>query len=257
MAELGLKRSDIWVTSKLWNTCHRPDLVRPACEKTLKDLQLDYLDMYLMHFPVDQSPCQGGESVEKPTTPADTFLAMHELVKTGLVKTIGVSNFNVRELQELMKGSNLYPAVNQIEMHPYLVQDQLYKFCQDNGITLTAYSPLGRASKPEHTDEPSLVEHPVVVEIAKKYNKTPAHVLLRWAFQHDAIVIPKSTNAGRIKQNLDIFDFVLEKEDMNALSNLNRNYRYVRPYFHTFEEDKQQAPSQQAQSQQAQSQIKT
>lgn len=242
MAELGLKRSDIWVTSKLWNTSHRPDLVRVACEQTLHELGLDYLDLYLMHWPVDQIPPEapkvGGDPSATETPLWETYDAMHELVTEGLTKAIGVSNFNVRELEELIKDTDLIPAVNQIEMHPYLIQHKLLDYCASKNIVITAYSPLGHNVPPKGVgDLPALMEHPTLKAIAEKRGKTPAQVAIRWALQREVVVIPKSVNPERIQQNWNVFDFVLDEQDMNDLNSLNRMYRFVRPSFHDFSDD--------------------
>lgn len=241
MQELGLKREDIWVTSKLWNTSHRPDLVKVACEQTLHDLGLSYLDMYLMHWPVDQIPSEGPKVGGDPTateTPLwETFDAMHELVGEGLTRAIGVSNFSVPELEELIKDTDIIPTVNQIEMHPYLIQPKLLDFCAGKGIAITAYCPLGRNAPPKGTALPALLANPVLKTIAEKRGKTPAQVALRWAIQRDVIVIPKSTNPDRIKENWEIFDFILDEEDMNQLNSLNKFHRFVRPSFHDFKDD--------------------
>ena len=241
MKELGLQRSDIWVTSKLWNTSHRPDLVKPALQQTLHDLGLDYLDLYLMHWPVDQIPDEGpkvgGDPSATETPLWETYDAMNELVTEGLTKTIGVSNFNVNELEELIKDTDLVPAVNQIEMHPYLVQPRLMEYCRSKGITITAYSPLARSEPPKGLDCPALLEHPVVKKIAEKRGRTTGQVAIRWAIQNDAVVIPKSQNPDRIKSNFDVFNFILDEQDMADLTALNKRYRYVRPSFHDFSND--------------------
>lgn len=241
MTELGLQRSDIWVTSKLWNASHRPDLVRVACEQTLHDLQLEYLDMYLMHWPVDQIPEEGPKVGGDPTateTPLwETFDAMNELVTEGLTRAIGVSNFSVRELEELIKDTDIIPSVNQIEMHPYLIQPKLMDYCTSKGIAITGYCPLGRAAPPKGASFPALLQNPVLLTIAQKRGRTPAQIALRWALQRDVIVIPKSVNAGRIEENWNVFDFILDEEDMNQLNGLNKNYRFVKPSFHDFKDD--------------------
>lgn len=194
-----------------------------------------------MHWPVDQIPAEGPKVGGDPSTTEtplwETYDAMQELVTEGLTKTIGVSNFSVRELEELIKDTDLIPTVNQIEMHPYLIQSKLLDYCQAKNITITAYSPLGRAAKPKTGELPSLIEHPAVVAIAQRRDKTPAQVLLRWAIQRDVTVIPKSAHDGRIKENFQIFDFILDDADMAALNALNCMHRYVRPSFHNFVDD--------------------
>lgn len=241
MAELGLKRSDIWVTSKLWNTSHRADLVKTACEQTLHELDLDYLDLYLIHWPVDQIPEEGPKVGGDPTTAEtplwETFDAMHDLISEGYTKSIGVSNFSVSELDELIKDTDLIPVVNQIEMHPYLLQPKLAEYCKSKGIAITAYCPLGRHTKPKIADVPMLLDNPTLKQIAQKKGKTPAQVAIRWAIQHDTIVIPKSVTPVRIRENFDVFDFVLDESEMESLNALNRNYRFVRPSFHEFRDD--------------------
>lgn len=242
MEELGLSRADIWVTSKLWNTSHRPDLVRVACEQTLHDLGLSYLDLYLMHWPVDQIPAEGpkvgGDPSATETPLWETYDAMNELVGEGLTKSIGVSNFSVRELEELIKDTDLIPTVNQIEMHPYLVQPKLLEFCASKGISIAAYSPLGRNAPPKGlADVSALLDNPTLKKIAEKRGKTSAQVAIRWALQREVIVIPKSTNESRIQQNFDVFNFILDEDDMQALNALNKRHRFVRPSFHDFADD--------------------
>lgn len=243
LAECGLKRSDIWVTSKLWNTSHRPDLVKTAIEQTLHDLGLNYLDLYLMHWPVDQIPSEGPKVGGDPTateTPLwETYDAMNELVTEGLTKAIGVSNFSVKELEELIKDTDLVPAVNQIEMHPYLRQPKLMEFCASKGITITGYSPLGRGggSSPKNTDLPPLIENPIVKKIAEKRGRSCGQILIRWALQHDVVSVPKSVTPERIEANFDVFNFILDEQDMKDLDGLNKQYRYVRPSFHDFSND--------------------
>lgn len=238
------------MTSKLWNTSHRPDLVKVACEQTLHDLGLNYLDLYLMHWPVDQIPSEGPKVGGDPTateTPIwETYDAMNELVTEGLAKAIGVSNFNMNELEELIKDTDLVPAVNQIEMHPYLLQTKLMEFCASKGITITGYSPLGRGgagtkgvegASSKGSDLPPLIEHPTVKKIAEKRGKSAGQVLIRWALQHDAVSVPKSVTPERIQSNFEVFNFILDEQDMKDLDGLNKKHRYVRPSFHDFSND--------------------
>ncbi|XP_049849604.1 aldo-keto reductase family 1 member B1-like [Schistocerca gregaria] len=241
MQELGLSRSDIWITGKLWNTFHRPDLVRQACEQSLQDLGLKYLDLYLMHWPVDQIPPDGPKIAGDPSveeTPIwETYEAMNDLHKEGLVKAIGVSNFSVKEIEDLIQDTGLIPEVNQVEIHPYLPQHALVDFCHSKGIQVTAYSPLATASKPKQSQYPPLLEHELVQELAKKYARTSAQIVLRWSVQRNLVVIPKSVNENRIQENYNIWDFSLSDEDMTKLSNMNIKMRFVKPSFHVFKEE--------------------
>jgi methylglyoxal/glyoxal reductase len=199
----GLPRSEIFVTTKLWNDDQGYDSTLRACERSLKDLGLEYVDLYLIHWPV-----QGKR--------LDSWRAMERLLADGKCRAIGVSNFTVRHLEELLEQSKVVPAVNQVEFSPFLYQEELLHSCQGQGIAVEAYSPLTKGQR---------LAHPTLVKMGKRHGKTPAQVLIRWCLQHGLIVIPKSTREERIRENADVFGFELSPEDMRVLDGLNENLR--------------------------------
>lgn len=231
-----VKREDLWVTSKLWNNAHQKEKVIPALEQTLNDLQLDHLDLYLIHWPVAFKPdILGAEKAEDYLSPdqaplAATWSMMEKAVQKGLATSIGVSNFSVKKLQDLLGNCQIPPAVNQVELHPYLSQPEMLSFCLKKEIALTAYSPLGsgdRQGNMKKTNEPSLLQNEVITGIANRHESSPAQVLIAWHLHRDCAVIPKSTNPERIRQNLEGSTVTLSKEDMKAIEELDRHYRYV------------------------------
>ena len=243
-----VKREEMWVTSKLWKTYHRKEHVRMACLKTLKDLGLEYLDLYLVHFPIalkyvpieTRYPPEWlyDPKADKPKMEEDqvsireTWEAMEDLVKEGLVRNIGLANFGVSLIRDILNYCKIRPAVLQIEAHPYLTQERLLRFCREKGIAVTAFSPLGASSYVEigfAQPEDSVLKEKKVEELAKKYAKNAGQIVLRWGVQRGTSLAVKSSNLERMKENLEIFDFFLTGEEMKALDEMNRNKRFNDP----------------------------
>lgn len=237
-------RDQIWVTSKLWCSFHKQEHVEMAVRKSLSDLGLDYLDLYLVHFPLslkfvpieERYPSgwvtKGDSTIWEKVPLSETWKAMENLVDKKLVKHIGLSNFDLQLLQDLLTYCRIRPIVNQIELHPYLQQNNLVRFCSNEKIAITAYSPFGSLSyipmDMVDENEPKVLEEPVLKSIAKAHKKTTAQVIIRWILQLSPwlTTIPKSSCVARAKQNYDIFDFSLSEQEMKDIAKLNRNKRY-------------------------------
>lgn len=210
--ESGIAREDIFLTTKVWNQDQREKRTLAAFEESLKRLETDYVDLYLIHWPVEG--CY-----------QETWQAMEKIYQSGRAKAIGVSNFLVYHLEDILCDSQIVPSVNQVEFHPFLVQPELLRFCQIHKIQVEAWSPLMRGQ---------IVTEQAVQVLAKKYHKTPAQITLRWDLQHEVVTIPKSTHANRIAENTQIFDFELSQADMNLLDALDEEKR-IGPDPHNFE----------------------
>lgn len=235
-----IKREDLWITSKLWNNAHLKNDVRPALEKTLKDLQLDHLDLFLIHWPVAlkpevQFPSSSNDFLPLNKAPISlTWKAMEECVKNKQTKHIGVSNFNIKKIKKLSDNCEIKPEVNQIELHPFLQQPEMLEFCAAERIILTAYSPLGSPDRPtefKDPNEPSLLENTTIAEIANARGLTSAQVLISWAIQRGTSVIPKSVNTARLQQNFDATTISLTSEDMEKIAKLDSKIRFITGQF--------------------------
>ena len=199
----GIKREEVFITTKLWNGDQGYENALKAFDKSLKMLNLQYIDLYLIHWPVQDKRKESWKALEK-------------IYESGYCRSIGVSNYTIRHLQELFTYANVVPSLNQVEFSPYLYQKDLLDFCTDNKILLGAYAPLTRMKK---------LNDPKLQTISKIYNKTPAQVLIRWAIQHNLVVTPKSVNKDRIIENANIFDFSLDESHMKILDNMNEDFR--------------------------------
>ncbi|XP_025119877.3 dihydrodiol dehydrogenase 3 isoform X2 [Bubalus bubalis] len=222
---------------ELWSTSLRPELVRPALEKSLNNLQLDYVDLYIIHFPVALKPGEAlfptdenGKPIFDSVDLCRTWEALEKCKDAGLTKSIGVSNFNHKQLEKILNkpGLKYKPVCNQVECHPYFNQSKLLDFCKSHDIVLVAYGALGSQRLKEWVNPnlPFLLEDPVLSAIAKKHRQTPALVALRYQIQRGVVVLAKSYNKKRIKENIQVFDFKLTPEDMKAIDGLNSNMRY-------------------------------
>lgn len=236
ISEKVIRRDELWVTSKLWNNAHRPEDVAPALRQTLRDLQLNSLNLYLMHWPVALKPGvsfpeKAEDFISLSEVPLiDTWQAIEECMQQGLTQHIGVSNFSQKKLEELRQQADIKPEMNQVEMHPFLQQNDLLTYCKDQEILMTAYSPLGSNDRPERVrkaDAISLLEDETINAIADKHNCSPAQVLIRWAVARDTIVIPKSVNPERIKQNLASMEVTLDEDDRRQIAQMDAHRRYI------------------------------
>ncbi len=207
LAKSSLAREEIFLTTKVWNADQGYETTLKAMDESLEKLGLDYVDLYLIHWPTP-----------KYDTYVETYKALEKLYKDGKTKAIGVCNFDIDHLQRIMDECEIVPAVNQVECHPYLQQKELKQFCKEHGIYLEAYSPLMNGTK--------VIEDPVIQEIAEQHGKTPAQVILRWHLQTDVMVIPKTVTPSRMKENLNVFDFALTEKDMEKIASLDRNERH-------------------------------
>ncbi|QDP39628.1 aldo/keto reductase [Radiobacillus deserti] len=199
----GIAREDIFITTKVWNDQQGYENTLKAFDESLSKLGLDYVDLYLVHWPV-------------PGKYKETWKALEEIYRSGKAKAIGVSNFLPHHLDDLMESAEIKPMINQIELHPQLSQLETRAYCHKHDIIVEAWAPLGKAS---------YFNHPTLQELAAKYEKTPAQIIVRWDYQHGIVTIPKSTKAERQKENADIFDFELSAEDMKAMDEINENKR--------------------------------
>lgn len=228
-----IERDDLFIVSKLWNTKHRPKDVIPAIKQSLSDLQLDYLDLYLVHWPFAAKPAADEFEIFKleeddGVTLEETWLAMEECVKQGLTKSIGFSNFNSEQIDRILKICTIKPVVNQVEVNPYMNQKKLIEFCKQRDILIMAYSPFYGLSKLGGEGYGlNMFEEPAIKDLSEKYRKTEGQIILRFLVQLGTIPIPKSDNPRRMLENINIFDFELTSEDMAKLEAINMNLRCV------------------------------
>jgi len=244
--ETGIvQRDELWVTSKLWNDSHKMEDVESALRQTLSDLQLEYLDLYLVHWPVAlERGVQIPENKEQyislnEISITETWKGMQEAVKKGLAHHIGTSNFSAKKLKQLIDFGGQAPEMNQVELHPYLQQESLIQFCKTNNIHVTAYSPLGsmdRHASMKKEGEPIPLENETIKKIATEKGVTPAQILISWQLNRRVSVIPKSTNPERLKENFEAQHIELNSDDMKAIGSIDQHRRIVDGSFFTCEE---------------------
>ncbi|KAM6456917.1 putative oxidoreductase ZK1290.5 isoform 1-T1 [Liasis olivaceus] len=211
--ESGIERQDLWITTKLWHADYGYDKTKQACLESCNKLGVEYLDLYLVHWPDAHVPGKSSREVR-----AETWRAMEELYEKGICKSIGVSNFLIEHLEQLRKDCQITPHVNQVEYHPFQRPQELVEYCQSRNIVFEGYCPLAKGEA---------LNHPNIVQLAKKYDRTPAQICIRWSIQNGIVTIPKSTKPERVQENCQVFDFRLEKEDMELLDSMNINSKLV------------------------------
>nr|XP_028588490.1 uncharacterized protein LOC114598699 isoform X1 [Podarcis muralis] len=211
--ESGVKREDLWITTKLWHTDYGYENAKQACLESCKRLGVDYLDLYLVHWPDTHIPGKSNREVR-----AETWRAMEELYEKGLCRSIGVSNFLISHLEQLKEDCQVTPHVNQVEYHPFHRPQELVDYCQSRNIVFEGYCPLAKGEA---------LSHPDVIQLAKKYGRTPAQICIRWSIQNGIVTIPKSTKPERVLENCQVFDFSLKKEDMEFLNSMNIDRKLI------------------------------
>ena len=235
-----ITRNELWITSKLWNNRHKKEDIQSSFEVTLESLKLEYLDLYLIHWPIALKyevnyPQNGSEMVDLMHIPlSETWQGMISLKENQLTKHIGVSNFSIKKITQLIDETGICPEALQLELHPFLQQKKLLDFANTNNIVLTGYCPLGSADRPANritTGEPKLFENKTIIEIANSKGITPAQVMLSWAVNRGTSVIPKSVNPQRLKENLEAADIELSTSEMQKINDLGLHYRYIKGDF--------------------------
>jgi alcohol dehydrogenase (NADP+) len=235
-----VKRAELWITSKLWNNRHRKEQVQPALELTLKNLRLDYLDLYLIHWPIvlrdDVTfPTKADEMLSLKVTPlTETWEGMIAVQEMDMALHIGTSNFSIKKIKELTEVTGVKPENNQVEMHPFLQQNALKSFCDAEGISLTGYAPLGSADRPANRiveGEPKLFDNKIIRDLAESKGCSVAQLMLGWAVSRGTCTIPKSVNPARLKENLEAADIELSDSEMAQMAAVNMNYRYIKGDF--------------------------
>nr|XP_060630000.1 uncharacterized oxidoreductase ZK1290.5-like isoform X1 [Anolis sagrei ordinatus] len=211
--ESGVKREDLWLTTKLWLSDYGYESTKQACLESCKRLGVEYLDLYLVHWPDAHFPGKSSRDIR-----AETWRAMEELYETGLCQSIGVSNFLIDHLEELKEDCQITPHVNQVEYHPFQRPQELVNYCRRRNIVFEGYCPLAKGEA---------LSHPNIIQLAKKYARTPAQICIRWSIQNGIVTIPKSTKPERIQENCQVFDFSLEEEDMEYLDSMNINKKMI------------------------------
>jgi len=237
MLDKEVPRSEFFIVGKLWGTDHRPELVEAACRKSLNDLQLDYFDTYLIHWPTGLKSGLGtflpkdedGKLILDDVPTIETWMAMERLVDLGLVRTIGFSNFNSKQIKGVIDKCRIKPAILQVESNPRFQNAALRKFCQDHGVQFVAFSPLGSPDLPWGEKLPHILADPVINKIAQKHRRSPAQITLRWQVENGAAVIPKSVISSELYDNLQIYSFQLDEDDMMAIKELETGVRKIIP----------------------------
>lgn len=225
-------REELWITSKLWNDNHAPQDVESALRQTLRDLHLDYLDLYLIHWPVSlvhgvQFPHSAADFVNPPIPAEITWQKMEEMQQKGLARHIGVSNFSVSKLSDLLSKATVKPELNQVEIHPYFAQQELVDYCTEQGVLMTAYSPLGCGFRSKTGSDPVL-DNKTVTLIAAAHEATPAQVVLAWGMQRGYAVIPKSVHPERIRSNWEAVNLIMRDDEMAEIFALDREMRLTK-----------------------------